>query len=234
MVQSIRLEHVSDACYSDRMTLHKRMKDPRFRQEQWDRRYDPHIAPINRLVDDLQREADVRMPYVAPHYGGINAEVLFIFETPGPKTDEQRGGSGFICAENDDDSAQRFAECLDDAGLAIGRVVSWNASPWTRESDKSVSAGELDAGVEPIMRLLALLQQLKVVMLMGKKARDGWNRLCVKHPHLQNRYQVLSTYHTSNRGITNGSQLPNKNEGIAAVITAMRKALEIIESSRNV
>jgi hypothetical protein len=38
----------------------RRMKDATFRQQQRDRRMDPHIAPINQLVADLQDSANGR------------------------------------------------------------------------------------------------------------------------------------------------------------------------------
>ncbi len=34
----------------------RRMSDPSFRQQQWERRFDDHTAPINRLVDELRDE----------------------------------------------------------------------------------------------------------------------------------------------------------------------------------
>lgn len=206
------------------------MSDPQFRQSQWEARYDPHIAPINRLVDELQRERGAKMPYVAPHYAGIKAELLFIFQDPGPMTDDSRGGSGFLCAENDDPTAQLFSECLDQVGLTPDRIITWNASPWLRPDPKEkLTPRELEAGIEPTMRLLALLPKLRVVMLMGGEARNGWARLRKQHPAVQDRYHVLESLHPSGRGITNGSR-HTKAIGVEKVIQSMRKALPIIDS----
>ena len=208
------------------------MNDPLFRQWQLDHRYDPHITSINRLVDALCHEAGARMPYVAPHYGGIEAEVLFIFQDPGGGTDESREGSGFLCAENADPSAELFSECLDQVGLAPNRMITWNASPWLRAKPRSrPSVGELEAGVEPTMRLLSLLQKLEIVMLMGSVARDGWERLCLRHPSVRTRYHVIRSLHTSPLGITNGSQ-HSKAEGVGKVIASMREALAMIDPPR--
>lgn len=61
------------------MSRHRRMSDPAFRRDQWNRRFDSHVALINHLVDDLRREAGSCMPYVAPLYGGTASRVLFVF-----------------------------------------------------------------------------------------------------------------------------------------------------------
>ena len=55
------------------------MADDGFRQIQWDTRYDPHIAPVNRYVDELRLDAERGWaPYVAPLYGGIHARLLIV------------------------------------------------------------------------------------------------------------------------------------------------------------
>jgi hypothetical protein len=137
------------------------------------------------------------VPYVAPVYGGVNARVLNIHRDPGPKTHSQHGGSGFLCPENDDASAERFATVLDSAGIAVGETLSWNAYPWY--INRSPRAAELEAGIEPLRRLLGLLARLRVVMLHGGSAQDGWRRLAQRHPDLPLRLEVVPTYHTSNQ-----------------------------------
>jgi hypothetical protein len=88
---------------------------------------------------------------VAPVYGGVHARVLNIFRDPGPKTCISPGGSGFLCPENDDASAERFATLLDGAGIAVSETQSWNAYPWY--INRSPRAAELETGVEPLRRL---------------------------------------------------------------------------------
>jgi hypothetical protein len=88
------------------------MRDPQFRQQQFDDLRAPHIAPVNALVDELTDPAGRGwVPYVAPVYGGVDARVLCIQRDPGPKTHSGLGGSGFLCLENDDATAERFATC---------------------------------------------------------------------------------------------------------------------------
>jgi Uracil DNA glycosylase superfamily len=134
---------------------------------------------------------------VAPVYGGVDARVLCILRDPGLKTHNQYGGSGFLCPENDDASAERFATLLDDAGIAVSAILAWNAYPWY--INRLPRAAELEAGVEPLRRLLGLLPRLRVVMLHGGSARDGWRRLVRRHPGVALRLEVVPTYHTSSQ-----------------------------------
>jgi hypothetical protein len=69
------------------------------------------------------------VPYVAPVYGGVEARVLNIHRAPGPKTNTQHGGSGFLYLENDDASAERFATLLGSADIPVGETQSWNGYP---------------------------------------------------------------------------------------------------------
>jgi hypothetical protein len=146
------------------------MRDPQFRQQQEDGPRAPHVAPINALVDELIDHGEGGwVPYVAPVYGGVKARVLCIQRDPGPMTNSQHGGSGFLCPENDDATAERFATQLDNAGIPVSIILAWNAYPWY--INRHPRAAELEAGVEPLRRLLGLLPRLQVVMLHGGSAQ---------------------------------------------------------------
>src|SRR5258708_3149377 len=84
-----------------RSLVARRMADGKFRLEQHQPRYAPHVRPINEMVDGL-RDQDGRgwMPHVAPWHGGVQARVLSVLRDPGPKTADDVG-SGFLCVEND-------------------------------------------------------------------------------------------------------------------------------------
>jgi hypothetical protein len=139
------------------------MRDPQFRQQQVDGLRAPQIAPVNALVNELiDPSGRGWVPYVAPVYGGVDARVLNIHRDPGPKTHSQYGGSGFLCTENDDASAERFATLLDSAGIAVSETLSWSAYP--SYINRKPRAAELEGGVEPLRRLLGLLPRLRVVM----------------------------------------------------------------------
>lgn len=173
----------------------RRMADKHFRIDQWDHRYDKHVAPINLLVDEF-RGAGLWLPYVAPMYGGVNARLLSILRDPGPKTQDTIG-SGFLCMENDDATAENICKLFGDADIDPREIVPWNAYPWY--INRKPNAAELEVGVEPLKRLIELIPGLKVIMLHGGDAHSGWKRLERRYPNLTSErgWHVIETYHPS-------------------------------------
>lgn len=172
------------------------MAEDTFRNEQWQHRYDTHIAPVNRLVDTLRRSERGWLPYVAPMYGGVNARLLSLLRDPGPMT-QASAGSGFLSMENDDATAETISKYFADAGIGAPDVVPWNVYPWY--INRAPTASELNDGVEPLRRLIAILPNLRVVMLHGVSARNGWKRFGSRWPQVvtTSGLRVISTYHTS-------------------------------------
>ncbi len=61
----------------------RRMREPAFRADQWAQRYEPHVEPLNRFVDELGMRDDAgHPPYIAPMYRGIEAPVLSLLRDP--------------------------------------------------------------------------------------------------------------------------------------------------------
>ena len=176
---------------------YRRMRDPLFRRSQEEGLRLPHIAPINALVDELRKEGRGWVPYVAPLYGGIEAEMLSVLRDPGPKTNLENDGSGFLCLENDDPAAELLATLLAEAGIDPVKMTPWNAYPWY--INRPPNAAELEAGMNPLRRLLALLPRLRVVMLHGGDAQSQWRKFTQASPAIAARYVVLETYHTSRK-----------------------------------
>ncbi|WP_229716192.1 uracil-DNA glycosylase [Mangrovihabitans endophyticus] len=159
------------------------------------------MAPINALVDELHDEQGRGwLPYVAPVHGGTRARVLSVLRDPGPAT--QVGvGSGFLCVENDDATAEQQARGFADAGIALEEVTPWNAYPWY--INRKPTGEELDAGVDALMRLIALMPRLTVVLLQGRDAQACWKRL-VRHEPLPLQklgLEVVQTYHPSQQAL---------------------------------
>jgi hypothetical protein len=174
------------------------MADAAFRAAQWDQRFAPHIAPINKLVDSLRAHAWA--PYVAPVHGGVDARVLTLLRDPGPATQETLG-SGFLSVENDDPTAARLHELLESVGLGAPDTVLWNAYPWY--INRAPKAAELEEGVGPILDLIALMPKLKVVLLQGRSARDSWRRVTRRAPKLVGKLglTVIDTYHPGRQAL---------------------------------
>ncbi len=204
------------------------MACPAFRADQHARLREPHIEPITRLVEDLSRVGNNGfIPYVAPLYGGIHAEVLLVLQDPGPKT-QNVAGSGMLCAENDDPTADLLSRCLHKAGLDVARTTAWNAYPWY--INKSPTASQLEAGLMPLRRLLDLLSNISIVILMGRRAEDGWERFCKRYPTEITRYSVIATLHPSKRGITRGGQI-SRDAGIKQLQDDLTRARIIIDGN---
>jgi len=100
----------------------------------------PHVAPLAAYASSLRVHGDV--PDFDPLDGGINAEVLFLFEKPGPMT----SGSGFISRDNDDPTAETTMDFMAKAGLARERTVTWNVIPWWWNGTTKVTPAELRQG----------------------------------------------------------------------------------------
>jgi uracil-DNA glycosylase len=165
------------------------------------------------------------VPYVAPIYGGVDARVLFIARDPGPKTQGALGGSGFLSLENDDASAERFATLLDEAGIPVGETLPWNAYPWY--INRKPTAAQLEAGVEPLARLLSLLPKLGVVVLLGGSAQDGWSRLARRHRGLVAGFEVVPTYHTSNQALIGSPK--ERAERMAKLKEAFARTAQLLQ-----
>ena len=109
------------------------MQDPAFRADQRNQMYAPHVEPINRLVDELASQRLGWVPPVAPVHGGVDAQVLLVLRDPGPAdADPDLEEAGFLCAENNEPTAERICELLDRAGIDVKLTLPWNAYPWFR------------------------------------------------------------------------------------------------------
>src|SRR5258706_12662570 len=115
----------------------------------------------------------------------------------------------------------------DDVGIAVRETLAWNASPWY--INRSPRAAELEAGVEPLMRLLRLLPQLRVVMLHGGSTQDGWRRLARRYPDATCGLDVVSTYHASSEAFIGPP--PVRATRMAALRQAFMHAAHILHGA---
>ena len=130
-----------------------------------------HIRPLTHLVDQLRENAGpgAGIPYFDPWDGGVDAEVLFLLEAPGAKA----VASGFISRNNPDETAKNMFELGVEAGIDRKHTVLWNVVPWYIGTGTKIRAAtplDLEAGLQPLPRLLALLPKLRAFVLLGRKA----------------------------------------------------------------
>ena len=134
-------------------------------------RRDPHIAPLTDFVAKLRTaRPDCEFPDFDPLDGGSAADILFLFEKPGPMTSKGGRGSGFISRNNDDPTVEATFRFMQEAKLSRKRTVIWNVVPgWN--GTRKITAPELLAGVNALKDLLPLLPKLRTIVLVEQKAQ---------------------------------------------------------------
>ena len=135
------------------------------------RLHEPHVAPLTGYVETLRVAHPAwDFPDFDPLDGGVNADLLFLLEKPGPMASAGGKGSGFISRDNDNPTAETIFTFMREAGLARERTVIWNVVPgWN--GTRQVTTAELLAGLDAFKSLLPLLSKLRTVVLVGQKAQ---------------------------------------------------------------
>ncbi|WP_238015010.1 uracil-DNA glycosylase [Dactylosporangium sp. AC04546] len=127
------------------------------------------------LVDRIR--ADVghdHVPYVDPTFGGVEARVLFVLETPARPA---ALGSGMLSPDNDDATAANVWQLYKDFGLDRAAAVHWNAVPWFMgdvDRNKNAQRSDIALGLPWIAELVKLLPDLRLVVTMGVIAREAF------------------------------------------------------------
>jgi hypothetical protein len=181
---------------------------------------DLHVAPLTQFVRRLRQQRGDSVPWFDPTEAGVNARILLLFENPGRRADPGLG-SGFISADNDDRSAETMWGIFREAGINRSRdVVNWNIVPWYVGDENrigKVGTSDLDEARPALAELVSLLPELRVVVLCGRKAQEGWDRarLGVDLP-------VLRVPHPSGRWLN--AHPEDRDRIVAALVGARRLA----------
>ena len=175
--------------------------------------HQPHMAALTTFVADLRREIgpSFYIPDFDPWDGGIGAELLFLLEAPGAKARD----SGFVSRNNPDETAKNIFMISAEAGIDRTKTVLWNTVPWyigTETNIRPAKRRDIEAGLSPLPRLLALLPKLKAVVLLGKPAERAV-------AHFAERVQVFKSPHPSPMFI-NRNKLVNR----AAILSVFQEA----------
>jgi hypothetical protein len=143
-------------------------RDPAFLANKKSRLQDPHIAPLNALVQTWRADR-IPVPWVDPDSGGVHSRILFLHESPGPAASAGYG-SGIISPDNNDQTAARFWRLSRDAGLPRNTYVNWNVVPWYVSADSTnvnASAADGQAALPYLHQFVTLLTALRAVVVMG-------------------------------------------------------------------
>jgi hypothetical protein len=172
----------------------RRMSDPAYRQEQLKDLYAAHVKPINKLVDELRVDPQRWMPHVAPLHGGTESRLLLLVSDPGAGPAVDRPHDHLLGVEADDARSARLGALLRTAGIEAQDTLVWCAFPWyTRHSP---STSDISDGVEPLHRLVELVERLEIVVLLGPAAKRSWRSLTSTHPYDVPDVPVLTTRDT--------------------------------------
>jgi len=136
---------------------------------------EPHVAPLTAYVESLRAKHPTwEFQDFDPADGGVEAEMLFLFEKPGPMTSStgKQQGSGFISRNNDDPTAEATFSFMAETNIDRKRTVIWNIiSGWN--GTIKVSSAECRDGLDELKNLVSLLPRLQTVVLVGRKAGNA-------------------------------------------------------------
>ena len=161
----MQLEEIN-TCYT--------LGDPDEQRRRRERLRESHIAPLTDYVEHLRTTLgyNQEIPYFDPYDGGINAKLLFLLEAPGPKAIS----SGFISRDNPDPTARSMTHIFSECGIPRQETISWNIVPWYVGGEgriRPVNKKEIKAGIQALKSLQPLLPNIRVVVLMGRKAQSA-------------------------------------------------------------
>jgi len=180
-------------------------------------------CPFQNLVSRIKQEkGSDGVPDFDPDGGSEASEYLFLLEAPGPKSLANKG-SGIISISNEDPTARRLKEQLDQAGFQKGEVVVWNIVPWYLGDDGGIESASVDNIREARPYLDALIEampKLKYVVLVGQKARHSFVYLSS-----HSRFVILGLHHTSNQSFSGGRGARFKEENLK-VLKRIRNAIQ--------
>lgn len=140
------------------------------------------LEVLRRRIEDATGE---KVPHFDPDSAGVEAEALFVLRDPSTAAAE---GSGFISIDNNDPTARANTMFYDQTGLDRKRTLHWNAVPW--EVGSRPIAREASRARPYLLELVQMLERLKVIVVLGKPARESWELLyfdpgvpVIKCPH---------------------------------------------------
>jgi uracil-DNA glycosylase len=175
-----------DSSSGEAMDCPKLLSDVMAVQARLSQVHDAHMAPLTSFVHRLRSSMgpEAAIPYMDPWDAGVDAEVLFLLEAPGPKA----RNSGFVSMNNPDKTAKNIFITAQDAGVVRKRILLWNTVPWYIGSGQKIrpaNSADIAAGIPSLNELLQLLPQLRAIVLIGSKAQKALTHIQNNAPHLK-------------------------------------------------
>jgi len=163
----------------------KTLGNPQFLSQRLEKIWMPNIAPLTEFVLDLRESigAKATIPFFDPLDAGLDANVLFLLEAPGPKA----VNSGFVSRNNPDETAKNIFLLMEEAHIQRTKSILWNIVPWYIGSEKRIrpaNSDDIKKGSVHLEKLLNLLPKLQAIVLLGKKAQKAEERILAMFPDL--------------------------------------------------
>ncbi|NRQ49274.1 uracil-DNA glycosylase family protein [Aeromicrobium stalagmiti] len=143
---------------------------------------EPHVFALNALVRAWRAVGDEQrfVPWFDPDGPGVNARILVLMESPGPRT-VAAGDLGFSTEDNDDPTAAALRSARVSAGMARDGYLRWNVVPWPTYDAaghrRPPLVRDLEEARPALAALWAALPALQVVVAVGTPALQGVMRL---------------------------------------------------------
>jgi uracil-DNA glycosylase len=150
-----------------------------------------HMHDLNTYVERIRSlKPNCFVPDFDPFDGGVNAKILFLLEKPGPRTDRNNGGSGFVSRDNDDMTAYAINLFLSEIDINRKDTIFWNLVPiWN--GTRKTKMDEILFGSQQLVELFSILKNLKIIVLVGKKAQHIYKFVDLSE------YKVFKSFHPS-------------------------------------
>lgn len=149
---------------------------------------------LNKFLNDLRnKHTEHYFPGFDPNDGGANAEIMLLFEKPGPMTDPRNGGSGLISIDNNDETARSTKLFLNKAGIDRKKIIIWNVISFWNGTIKIKKEDEFAHAVNELTELLKITKKIKTIILVGKSAQNISKKMNLKD------YKIIKSMHPSPR-----------------------------------
>ena len=198
------------------MSFPRSLRDPDAVSTRLAMRSKAHIKPLADLIESFRAELGPGfvVPDLDPLDGGINAEILFLLEAPGPKAGH------FISRDNNDQTAQNFWQLNLDSGLERRRTAIWNVVPYyigTGQRIRAANGKDIAVGEPYLMRVLALLPAVETIVLCGNAAKRAESMLARISPHAR----IVKTWHPSPVCL---NRMPSRRPELLAALTELARS----------
>lgn len=152
------------------------------------------VDALHALAERISAETGRPVPY--PGGAQSTALVMQVLKDPGSAPDMGASRTGWLDPGlNDDQTATRQMKLMREARLSREICTYWNASPWHVGNKSSV---DLQAGARWLREAIAACPDLRVVVAMGKEAREV--ALAAKVGMQQGDPHLILTWHPMQRG----------------------------------